>query len=157
MVSSPQWNKWLLVVPLLLLGLLWFRVGQRPRPERFLMGLGGYPTAIAFSPDGETLVCASSNHYLQKWMPEIKKWRSFPDVIPGRPRGYPRGFSPNQMPLFLRLRFSPDGQTLYTDGSHSSQYAPSVAYAWDVATRRRKFTFAGLNGPAFDVSPDGRW
>ncbi|MDQ3815907.1 MAG: WD40 repeat domain-containing protein [Armatimonadota bacterium] len=142
---GSQWKRWHLVVPLVLFGLLSLLIGRRPR---LLPGLGGSATAIAFSPDSKSIVCASNNGYVQKWMPDIKKWRSF---------GNTRGYMTNLSPLFLRLRFSPDGQTLYAGGSHIDSSYSSVAHAWDVTTRRRKFSFNYLKSPAFDISPDGRW
>ncbi len=74
-MSQRRRCKLLLVaVPLLMFAVMWFVIGRRPR---LLPGLGGRVTAIAFSPDGQTLVCASNNDYVQKWMPESQKWRSF--------------------------------------------------------------------------------
>jgi WD40 repeat protein len=134
-----------LIVPLLLLGWLWYLVGQRPR---LLPGLGGGATSIAFSPNGRTLVCASSNNYVQMWKPDIEKWRSFASAT---------NYQTNLPPFFTRLCFSPDSTTLYAAGSRSDQHYSSVAHSWDVATRRRKFAFNFMKSPAFDISPDGRW
>jgi WD40 repeat protein len=143
----PQLNKktaLLIALPLVLFGLLLF---ARSRKPRLLPGVGGSVTAIAFSPDGQNVVCASNNNYVQVWLPEKERWRSFynPDL---RSNGQPG--------LCVRLRFSSDGKTLFAGGAAvggSSNYSQ----AWDVATRRRKFAFNPTRNPVFDVSPDGRW
>jgi len=135
----------LLAAPILLFALTWLLIGRRPR---LLPGLGGRATSIAFSPGGQTLVCASSNSFVQKWIPDIQKWRSF-DSTANRMSSMP--------PLFLRLCFSPDGQTLYAGGSALTQSYSATGHAWDMSTRQRRFSFNHLQGPAFDISPDGRW
>jgi WD40 repeat protein len=145
MVSASKRKILLLAAPVLLLGWLWYLMGQRPRP---LPGLGGSATAIAFSPDGKTIVCASSNNFVQVWKPEIEKWRSFVSET---------NYMANLPPLYGRLRFSPDGKTLYAGGAQPNLPVSSVAHSWNVATRRRNFGFNAITRPAFDISPDGRW
>lgn len=135
----------LLALPFLLFAVTWKLVGRRPR---LLPGLGGRVTAIAFSPDSQTIVCTSSNNFLQKWLPDVQKWRSFQSA-----NNSMSGLSP----MFMRLCFSSDGQTLYAGGSRPDFSSSSVGHAWNVATRRRNFTFNSIQSPAFDVSLDGRW
>ena len=143
MMLRDRKKIWLLAAPLLLFVVLLF-LGRARRPP-LLAGLGGYPTVIAFAPNGQTIVCASSNGLVQKWMPENKKWRSFRRGI---------SYYSSQPLRVSRLRFSPDGKTLYAGGSSSSS---SPARAWDVTTRQHKMEFNYASDAAFDVSPDGRY
>jgi WD40 repeat protein len=145
MLLRSRWNIVLLALPVVLFGILWKVVGKRPK---VLPGIGGSATTIAYSPDGKILVCASSNNFVQQWMPELKRWRSF--------EGSGAEMS-NPPLLFQRLCFSPDGKTLYAGGVQLTQFSSSFANAWDTANRQRKFRFNQVYGFAFDVSPDGHW
>jgi WD40 repeat protein len=134
----------LIVLPFVLFALLLYAQSRKPR---LLPGVGGDVTAIAFSPDGKNIVCASNNNYVQIWLPEKEKWRSF----------YNPEVSSNSQPgLCVRLRFSSDGKTLFAGGAPIGG-SQVYSQAWDVATRRRKFAFNPTTNSVFDVSPDGRW
>lgn len=126
---------------------LMFLVAQagKNRPHA-LPGLGGVATSVAYGPDG-TLVCASSNGLVQKWMPEIGKWRSFhPD-----PQVYNSGRVGTH-----RLRFSPDGKVLYAGGLLNSFGQDNPTAAWDVASRKLLHELNPTRGRAFDIAADGQ-
>ena len=150
-------KRWLLLVPLVL-GLVALRQLAALRPSEIrgsggLGNIGGHPTAIAWSPDGKTLVCSTDNEYLQMWMPDIERWRSF-KVKVGSGGGYA-----HVRPRIWRLRFSKDGQTLYSGGVPFNTSGvgnwDGVVCAWNVNTRILSSSFGTLNGSAFDVSPNG--
>lgn len=143
MILRDKKKLWLIAIPVLLIVVL--KLMEKARRPPLLPGLGGYPTAIAFSPDAKTIVCATSNGLVSKWMPDKSRWRSFQNAK-----------SPHigsQLQVF-RLRFSPDGKALYGGGA---RFSSVPAYKWSVATRRYDFIFNYVNGSAFDVSPNGRW
>ncbi len=151
-------KRLLLIVPLVV-GLVALRQLAAFRPSE-IQGRGGWgniggrPTAIAWSPDGKTLVCATDNDYLQMWMPDIERWRSFMVV---NQLGDRRGWASGQKRI-MRLRFSGDGQTLYSGGvplnTSGVGNSDGVVYAWNVKTRQMSFSFGQINGPAFDVAPN---
>ena len=116
---------------------------NRPRT---VPGLGGMATSVAYAPDG-TLVCASSNGLVQKWMPEIGKWRSFRTEGSGYSSGRPAGH---------RLKFSPDGKVLYAGGSLRSFGQDTPAVAWDVASRNLLYEINPTRERAFDIAADGQ-
>ena len=129
------------LLPLLLIALLWRIAGQRPT---HLPGLGGRVTAIAFSPDGKTIVCASDNGLAQVWKPEIKKWRSF--LHPA--------YSAANWGL-THLIITRDGRALIGGGSTIS--SPSIwgqFDIWDMKTRR-EYPNLHFYSNDFDVAGDG--
>jgi WD40 repeat protein len=94
--------------------------------------------AVAFSPDGQTLVAAGMDGKAHLW-----------DAATGRPRREPLD---HQGPI-LAVAFSPDGRTLATAGG------ASTTRRWDVASGREvgpalTFSEGAHNHVAF--SPDGR-
>ena len=137
-------NIFLIALPLALLGLILCAQSRKPR---LLPGVGGNVTAIAFSPDGQKIVCASNNNYVQIWLPEKEKWRSFYS---------PETNTSGQPGLCVRLRFTSDGKTLFAGGS-SVGGTSMYSQAWDTVTRRRKFAFNPTSNPVFDVSSDGKF
>jgi WD40 repeat protein/tRNA A-37 threonylcarbamoyl transferase component Bud32 len=106
--------------------------------------LGGPPSWVLFSPDGETVVSTSLDGTVALW-----------DAESGTRRETLRGHSGAvQQPVF-----SPDGETLYTVGHDGT------AIAWDIGGDRglgRHFTFTqdrapwGYDGRPGSFSPDGR-
>ena len=132
-----------LVVPA---ALMFFVIQAGKKRPRTIPGLGGVATSVAYAPDG-TLVCASTNGLVQKWMPEIGKWRSF------RPntRGYSYGRPANH-----RLKFSHDGKVLYAGGSLNSFGSDGATVAWELASRDFLYELNPTRDRAFDISRDGQ-
>lgn len=146
--TKHRWRWSLALLPLLLLAFVARQNAKRPQR---LAGLGGAPIALAYSPDGKTLVCASDNQYIQMWKPDIKKWRSF------RSESYRDYAGP---PSVGYLHFSRDGQALYgtllSDASSFGGRGTNLP-KWTVATRRAEQVFQAISGSAFDISPDEHW
>jgi WD40 repeat protein/tRNA A-37 threonylcarbamoyl transferase component Bud32 len=106
--------------------------------------LGGAPSWVLFSPDGETVVSTSLDGTVALWDAESATRR---ETLRGHSGAV-------QQPVF-----SPDGETLYTVGHDGT------AIAWDIGGERglgRHFTFthdqapSGYDGRPGSFSPDGR-
>jgi WD40 repeat protein len=106
--------------------------------------LGGAPSWLLFSPDGETVVSTSLDGTVALWDAESATRR---ETLRGHSGAV-------QQPVF-----SPDGRTLYTVGHDGT------AIAWDIGGERglgRHFTFTqdrapwGYDGRPGSFSPDGR-
>jgi WD40 repeat protein len=106
--------------------------------------LGGAPSWVLFSPDGETVVSTSLDGTVALWDAESATRR---ETLRGHSGAV-------QQPAF-----SPDGRTLYTVGHDGT------AIAWDIGGDRglgRHFTFTqdrapwGYDGRPGSFSPDGR-
>ena len=148
-------SLWFLAPFVGLLLAAWWVSSFRPRPTP---GISGPPQAITWTPDGQVLVCASSNGVLQSLEPGREHFRSF-----YRPDADRRSLPDSQI-LPNRLCFSTNGNTLFTAGagpapgfvgSANSFQAP--AHAWNWKTRRHLFSFNYVAGQAFDVTRDGKW
>ena len=94
-------------------------------------------TAVAFSPDGATLLTGSQDRTAQLW-----------DTVSARPRGAP---IEHREPV-MAVAFSPDGATLLTGGQDRT------ARLWDAASGRPRGRPLEHQGPvrAVAFSPDGR-
>jgi WD40 repeat protein len=114
--------------------------------QRTTGGSTATPSAVLFSPDGETIVSTNLDGTVTLW-----------DVESATPRDTLRG----HWNSVQQAAFSPDGKTLYTVSHDGS------AIAWDLTRRRglgRLFTFthdrtisaSGYDGHPGVFSPDGR-
>ena len=149
-----KWQLLLVALPLILLAIVAYQNAQRPQ---HLTGLGGAVIALAYSPEGDQIVCVTDNNYIQTWKADIKKWRSFQPVQRSSFGAPTSGF----------LHFSRDGKTLYgallpeifgsSGGSFGSFSNISPLQKWDAQSRRKIQGFRGLENSAFDISPDEHW
>ena len=103
----------------------------------FGFALGGVLQALAFSPDGKTLLTTHGDHALHTW-----------DVATGREVFSHEGHTAH----VSSLTFSPDGKTLATGGGDGA------ALLWDVAARKKRTALRHHGGPlrAVAFSPDGK-
>jgi len=126
-------------LPLLLIALLWRVASKRPT---HLSGLGGRVTALTFSSDSQTLICATDNHLVQVWKPDIKKWRSFVHDT----------YNPIYGDL-THLVITRDERTLIGGGIETSSSQPQT-HMWDMKTRC-EYQNVGFYRDNFDVTSDG--
>ena len=148
-------------------------------PRRMFSGHSGVVNAVAFAPDGKTMVTGSADTTVRLWDvatgAEIRRFTGITDTV------YAVAFAPDGKTVLaggydhtarlwdvatgaeLRrfagpekvaaVAFSPDGKWVLT-GS-----ADGVARLWDAGTGALVRQFAGMSGFVFGaaISPDGRW
>ena len=104
--------------------------------------------AVAFSPDGRTLVSGHDNGAIAVWDTATGKKLT---VLGGAPVQMFSAGSPTQNAM-NSVAFSPDGKVL-ASGSRDAEII-----IWDVSTWRKLITFKGVYAPVNSVafSPDGR-
>src|SRR3989338_4936892 len=106
-------------------------------PEIFVqLGHSGEVHAVAFSPDGRTLISGSYDHTLKLW-----------DIASGREIRTLIGHAEN----IYAVAFSPDGRTIISGSGDNT------LKLWDVTSGRELITFSGHSGRvgAVAFSPDG--
>jgi RNA polymerase sigma factor (sigma-70 family) len=131
---------------------LWEAAAARKLLE--LEGHTGGVTAVAFAPDGRTLVSASHDAMLRYWDPAtgklVRKVQVPDDTVPDRPpddrvRGIHCGG-------VLSLAYSPDGRML------ASGSADGTVWVWDAGTGRELCALRGHGREVTSLvfSPDGK-
>jgi WD40 repeat protein len=150
--SNAKWA--LLVVPVAIVGFLWLRPRDQPRPfpnGAEPAGIAGPAAAIAYAPDG-TVLCAAYSGMVQAYVPEKKRFRS---MLVNRDDGGERssaGFGGSGV-FIQRLAVS-------ADSKHVTAVVPqwpSLSVVFDLKKRRSLHSFAGPQSGVFDVSRDERW